>query len=162
MAGLTISEFQDGFSRVAIDGVKRVYTSATAKVEFQSVQLPAVLPDPIRPLDRSLSERKTLGNMGGHSLWSRTRVFNYVCLVAQVGQGRTIASHAELASQLADAVENAFCDFGMDGVANLGPVSITDFGLLSDAVSAALPDSSSVKFLGFTVQVQVLSGYRKD
>lgn len=162
MAGLTVAEFQDGYARISIPGVKRVYTSATAKTEFQSIQLPAVLPDPIRPLDSSLSERMTMTDASGNALWRRTRVFNYVCLVAQVGQGRGIASHAETASRLADAVENSFCDFATDGVANLGPVRITDFGLLDDAVSAALPDSSSVKFLGFAVQVQVMSGYRKE
>lgn len=162
MAGLTIAEFQDGYSHVTVDGVKRIYTSTTAKQEFQSIQLPAIIPDPIRPLDYSLSERASGMDERGRAWWSRTRVLNYVCLVAQIGQGRTVASHAELASQLADAVENSFCDFGMDGLANLGPVRISDFGVLDDAVSSALPNAGSVKFLGFTVQVQTLTGYRKD
>ena len=162
MAGLTFTAFQDGFSRVAIAGVKRTHTSATSKVEFQSGALPALLPDPIRPLDSSTSERLTLNDASGNALWRRTRVFNYVCLVAQVGAGRVPGSHAERASQLADEIENALCDFKIDGVNSLGPVSIRDFGILDDAVSSALPDSSSTKYFGFTIQVRVVSGYRRD
>lgn len=162
MAGLTIAQFQFAYSRVTVEGVKRIYTSKDVKEEFQSIQLPAIIPDPIRPLDYSLSERASGMDERGRAWWSRTRVMNYVCLVAQVGQGRTIGSYAELASDLADAVENSFCDFGMDGLANLGPVRISDFGVLDDAVSSALPNAGSVKFLGFTVQVQTLTGYRKD
>lgn len=162
MAGLTFTEFQDGFARVAIDGVKRIYTSANVKVEFQPRDLPALLPDPIRPLDVSNSQVKTLGNASGRRWWKRTRVMNYVCLVAAVGEGRAPASVAERAALLADAVENALCDFAMDGLADVGPVVIRDFGTLDDAVSASLPDSTALKFYGFTIQVQTLTGYHKD
>ena len=159
---VTLTAMQDAIKKTAIVGVKRIYTNADAPKELFARDLPAIIPDPSKPIESSGNQRQTLaatvGNRWG-SGWVRTRTLNYVCLVSELGADRRPSASGEKLAQLLDAVENAFCDFRMDGVHNVLSVTIADVGILQDAVSAAVDPARAKQFHGFTAQLTVVMSY---
>lgn len=151
---ITIAELQESLASISIPGVRRVYTSASAKKELFARDLPALLPDPVRPVETITSQRITLAGS-----WKRDLILNYVCLVAEVGAGRGPHDYAERTSQLAERIQNAICDWKPQGAHYITSVITADMGLLSDAVGAALDPSRARQFSGFTLTIHVGTSY---
>lgn len=160
---LSVTQIQDGIKKLGIVGVKRIYTSADAPREVLARDLPILMPDPTKPVESSTSQRQTLsattlaGRYGGG--WVRMRTLNYVCLVSALGADRKPAANGEKLAQVMDAVENALCDFRMSDIHFLTNVSVSDVGVMQDAVSAGIDPTRAQQFLGFLVQVTVTTSY---
>ena len=148
---LTLIETQEAIGALGIAGIRRIYTSANVPREIYGRDLALLMPDPAQPMTSSQSTALTLGGRG----WGRTRVLNYVCLVAEIVAGRSEADHAEALAQAIDAVENAFCDFTATGLHNVGPVNITSVGRLFDSTTG----TNSRQFVGFQAQLNVSMSY---
>lgn len=160
--GLTLTQMQDGVKKMAIAGMKRIHTSADAPKEVYGRDCPLLMPDPTNPLESSGNQRQTMAatlNSRWGSGWVRTRTLNYVCLVSELGADRRPSASGEKLAQLIDAVENAFCDFKMDGIHTVTSVLIGDVGVLQDAVSAAIDPARARQFNGFTAQITVVTSY---
>ena len=159
---ITLTQMQDGVKKLAVAGLKRIYTSADAPKEVFGRDCPVLLPDPTSPVESSGNQRQTLGatlNSRWGSAWVRTRTLNYVCLVSELGADRRPSASGEKLAQLIDNVENALCDFKMDGVHNVTSVMIGNVGVLQDAVSAAVDPTRARQFNGFTAQITVVMSY---
>lgn len=160
--GLTLTQLQDGVKKLAVVGLKRIYTNADAPKEVYGRDCPVLMPDPTKPIESSGNQRQTLaatlGNKWG-SGWVRTRTLNYVCLVSELGADRRPSASGERLATLIDNVENALCDFRMDGIHTVTSVVIGDVGILQDAVSAAVDPQRARQFHGFTAQITVLMSY---
>jgi len=156
---VTLTALQTSIAGLSIAGITRIFTSIDAPVSLNQRDLPVLMPDPTKPMESSVSQRLTIGTLAGRSGWQRQRVLNYVCLVAELGTGRKPGDWAERLANCIDAVEGALCDFAADGVHTVGPVVIGDVGIVQDAVSAGVNAQVQRQFLGFTVQLTVLTSY---
>lgn len=143
---VTLSEMQENFAQTGIAVIRRIYTSATIPATFGPRDLPALLPDPAQPLGSLEASRLTIGGAGWVWRWT----LNYACLVAEDGQGRNPADHAERMAECIQAVTAAFCDW-------LGP----SHGQPAVTVGGAgtISDPSGKQFRGFPVSVTVVTSY---
>lgn len=146
---MKIAEFHELVAGLGIAGLRRIYTGAAAPVEMYARDLPALLPDPRVVVESSANTPLTMGGRG----WIRRRIFNYVCLVAEVGQDRKPGAHAEKMASIQDAVENAFCDLKSTNTSLHAVESVT--------VNAAglVQDAAGKQYHGFTIQVAALFSY---
>lgn len=148
---VSLTDIQAAIAVLAVPGLKRIYTSADVPNEMFSRLCPALIPDPDTPMVDSSSSVLTLGTMGGGRGWKRPRTIAYVCLTAEVGEARGAFTHGQRTAAVWDAIENAFCDFEMEGIHAAGPVALT----------GAFPvnDHSGKQFFGFTVRYSFLTSY---
>ena len=147
---LSLLDVQTSIAGGSIASVKTIYTSANAPVEVFNNMCPCMLPDPFKPVESSVSLKQTwMGASGaGHK---RTRVYNYVVLIAESGTGRRPAESASTLSFVLDATDNYLCDWNASAAIATGPVTITAAGQLTDATGKP--------FVGFTVAFTVVSQY---
>lgn len=144
---ITLTQIQDAISALAVPWLKRIYTSRNVPNEMFSRLCPALIPDPDTPMVDSTSNRLTLAGVG----WQRPRTLAYVCLTAEVGEARGAYTHGERTAQAWDAIENALCDFAMNGMHMSGPVQL--------AGKFPCNDHSGKLFFGFTVRYTFLTSY---
>jgi hypothetical protein len=147
---VSLIQVQQAIAALAIPPLKRIYTSVDVPNEMFSRLCPALIPDPDTPLLDSNSTRQTLGNspLAG---WRRTRTIAYVCLTAEVGEARGAFTHGQRTADCWDAIENALCDFVMDGLHDVKPVVL--------AGKFPVNDHSGKLFFGFTVKMTYLTSY---
>ncbi len=144
---ITVTDIQRGIQSLGIAGLKRIYTSADVSAQNISRDTPVLLPDPGQWLASSTSTRLTLGG----AAWKRTRVLNYVCLVAEAGQGRRPADYGDKVSDLIDAIENALCDFAIPQLVTVAGVTVGGVGIMQD--------QSGGQFIGFPVSITTVNTY---
>lgn len=148
---LRFTAVQDAIAALAVPGIVRIYTSRNVPEELWSRLCPCVIPDPDSPIIESNSQRLTVGTLSGGSGWMRPRTLAYVCLTAEVGELRGAYINGERTALVWDALENALCDFRMDGQHQTGPV----------VLAGAFPvnDHSGKLFFGFKVRYTYLTSY---
>lgn len=147
---VTLIQVQDAIAALAVPGLKRIYTSANVPPEMYSRLCPALIPDPDTPMVDSESLRLTLGQMGNVG-FQRPRTIAYVCLTAEWGEARGAYTHGARTAIVWDELENALCDFAMEGLHQAGPVAL--------AGRAPVNDHSGKLFFGFTVRYSFLTSY---
>ncbi len=143
-------QIQDAIAALAVPGLKRIYTSANVPDEMFSRLCPALIPDPDTPLLTSQSTRQTLGNSPSVG-WRRPRTVAYVCLTAEISEGRGAYTHGQRLSDVWDGIENALADFTLAGLHASGPVEMRG--------KFPCNDHSGKLFFGFTVRYSFLTSY---
>lgn len=147
---VSMLDIQTAIAALTVPKLKKIYTSATVPNECYSRLCPCLIPDPDMPMVDSQSQRKTLGTTALAG-WQRPRTLAYVCLTAEVGEARGAYTHGQRTSDVWDAIENALCDFAMDGLHYLGPVQLSG--------KFPVNDHSGKAFFGFTVRISFLTSY---
>lgn len=145
---VTLLAIQDAIAALSVPGLKRIYTSANVPLEMFDRLCPALIPHPDGPLEASQSARLTMGASAG---WKRPRVIAYTCLTAEVLTVSRAGTHGRVVSETWDALENALCEFAMDGLHYVGPVDL--------AGRYPVYDHSGKAFFGFDVRLSYLTSY---
>ena len=142
---------QSTVAALAVPGLNRIYTSADVPNELYSRLCPVLIPHPDTPLIESASTRKTLGTLGGSVGHERTRTLAWVCLTAEVGEGRGAYTHGQRTSAIWDALEDALSDLEIPGTHRAGPVQLRG--------RFPVNDHSGKLFFGFDVFYTFLTSY---
>lgn len=145
---IQLTALQESLAAHGIPGLRRIYTGRDLPRELYARDLPALLPDPAQPIESLVSTRMTLGGAG----WITISVLRYVCLIAEAGQGRSPADHAERISQVMMRVHATLCDWSPDRVHAVRNVQIGDVGLFADP-------SGAKQHHGFGVRIELLTSY---
>lgn len=132
---------RDLAARIAISGIKRVYSAADAPVEMFGRDCPALAPDVGQWLESSTSTRLTSRQILVGGQWRRDRVWRYKVFHSEIGADRKPGASMGTLADLVDDVENALCDFIPAGAMELVSVSIGTVGPIKDAAGK--------DFLGF-------------
>lgn len=148
---VTLLQVQDAIAALSVPGLRRIYTSANAPHECFERLCPCLIPHPDSPLVDSASARLTLARSPYGSGWQRPRTLAYVCLTAEVGTVSRAGAHGQRVSEIWDALENALCDFSMDGLHAVGPVQL--------AGRYPVYDLAGKPFFGFDVKLSILTSY---
>ena len=143
-------QIQSAIAALAIPGLKRIYTSANVPFTLYDRLCPALIPHPVTPIIQSDSSVLTLGGAAARG-WQRPRTLMYTCLTAEMGTVSRAGTHGQRLSQVWDALENALCDFAMEGLHNAGPVQL--------AAAHPVNDHSGKEFFGFEVRFTFLTSY---
>lgn len=144
---VTLLAIQDAIAALSVSGLKRIYTSANVPHEMFDRLCPALIPHPDGPLADSVSSVITLGGRG----WKRPRTIAYTCLTAEVAAVSRAGTHGQTVSLVWDGIENALCDFTMDGLHYVGPVQMIGRYPVYDHAGKA--------FFGFDVRLSYLTSY---
>lgn len=147
---VSLLQAQSAIAVLAIPGMKRIYTSANVPHEMFDRLCPALIPHPVTPIVQSDDTVLTLGGTATRG-WQRPRTLAYICLTAEMGAVSRAGTHGQRLSQVWDALENALCDFAMEGMHNAGPVQL--------AGSHPVNDHSGKEFFGFEVRFTFLTSY---
>lgn len=144
---VTLLDIQNAIAALSVQGLKRIYTSANVPHEMFDRLCPALIPHPDGPLAESQSSTLTMGGRG----WKRPRTVAYACLTAEVGAVSRAGTHGQAVSVIWDALENALCDFAMDGLHYVGPVQLIG--------KYPVYDHAGKAFFGFDVRFSYLVSY---
>lgn len=144
---VSLLDVQTAVAALPIAGLKRIYTSANVPHEMFDRLCPALIPHPDGPLVDSQSTTFTIGGRG----WKRPRTIAYTCLTAEVGAASRAGTHGQAVSTIWDALENALCDFQMDGLHYVGPVQLIG--------KYPVYDHAGKAFFGFDVRLSYLTSY---
>ncbi len=144
---ISLLDLQRGIAALAVPGLKRIYTSADVPFEIFERLCPALIPHPDSPLVDSTSTPQTLAGIG----WVRPRTIAYVCLTVEMGTISRAGTHGRRLSEIWDALENALCDFAIDGIHRAGPIQL--------AARYPVYDHSGKPFFGFDIRYSYLTSY---
>ena len=82
-----------------------------------------------------------------------------IAAMGSVEKGSSVCDFDPQEKTAGHSLNSAMVNFAAEGVHTVGPVVIGDVGIVQDAVSAGVNAQVQKQFLGFTVQMTVLTSY---